>query len=117
MDDPNSKSLQRQNAPPYLPSRPPYMEAPPPMMLDNQGPGLLLEYWHMLRRRKGTLLLIACLGLLAALLVTLPQTPVYQARTTIEIQNLNENFLSIRDVSQTADEASAHTRSEERHVR
>jgi capsular exopolysaccharide synthesis family protein len=99
MDDPNSKSLQRQ------PARPAYMEVPPPpMMLEDQGPGLLLEYWHMLRRRKGTLVLIACLGLLAAVLVTLPQTPVYQAHTTIEIQNLNENFLNMRDVNQTADQ-------------
>jgi capsular exopolysaccharide synthesis family protein len=107
MDDPNSKSLQRQNAAPYLPARPPYMEAPPPMMLEDQGSGLL-EYWHMLRRRKGTLVLIACLGLLAAVLVTLPQTPVYQARTTIEIQNLNENFLNMRDVSQTANEGGSN---------
>ena len=99
MDDPNSKSLQRQ------PARPAYMEVPPPpMMLEGQAPGLLLEYWHMLRRRKGTLVLIACLGLLAALFATLPQTPVYQARTTIEIQNLNENFLNMRDVNQTADQ-------------
>ena len=104
MDDPNSKSLQRQNAPPYLPARPPYMEVPPPMLADDQGPGLLLEYWHMLRRRKGTLVLIAFLGLLGAVLLTLPQTPVYQARTTIEIQNLNENFLSMRDVNPTANE-------------
>jgi capsular exopolysaccharide synthesis family protein len=77
------------------------------MMLEDQGSGLL-EYWHMLRRRKGTLVLIACLGLLAAVLVTLPQTPVYQARTTIEIQNLNENFLNMRDVSQTANEGGSN---------
>jgi capsular exopolysaccharide synthesis family protein len=76
------------------------------MMMLDQGSGLL-EYWHMLRRRKGTLVLIACLGLLAGILLTLPQTPVYQARTTIEIQNLNENFLSMRDVNPTANEASA----------
>ena len=108
MDDPNSKSLQRQPAAPNLPARPPYMEVPPSMMIDNQAPGLLLEYWHMLRRRKGTLVLIACLGLLAALFATLPQTPVYQARTTIEIQNLNENFLNMRDVSQTANEGGSN---------
>jgi capsular exopolysaccharide synthesis family protein len=100
--------MQRQPAAPALPARPPYMEFPPPMLLDDQGSGLLLDYWHMLRRRKGTLVLIACLGLLAALLLTLPQTPVYQARTTIEIQNLNENFLNMRDVNQTNNEGAVN---------
>ncbi len=107
---PTSKAVQRQAAPPNPPARPPYMEAPPPpmMMIEDQAPSLLLEYWHMLRRRKGTLVLIACLGLLAAVLLTLPQTPVYQARTTIEIQNLNQNFLNMHDVNPTADEPAAN---------
>ena len=104
LNGPGQTPVPRNNAAPYLPARPPYMEAPQPIMIDDQGPGLLLEYWHMLRRRKGTLVLIAFLGLLAAVLLTLPQTPVYQARTTIEIQNLNENFLSMRDVNPTANE-------------
>jgi capsular exopolysaccharide synthesis family protein len=108
MDDPNSKAVQRKNAAPYLPARPPYFEVPPPMMTDDQGPGLLLEFWYMLWRRKGTLLLIAFLGLLGAVLLTLPQTPVYQARTTLEIQNLNENFLNMREVSPTANEDAAN---------
>ena len=71
------------------------------------GPGLLLEYWDILRRHKGTLILIAFLGLLASLLFTLPQTPIYQARASLEIQSLNENFLNMRDVSPTANEGSS----------
>jgi capsular exopolysaccharide synthesis family protein len=82
------------------------MEVPPPVVLNGEAPPLLLEYWYMLRRRKGTLVLIACLGLLAGVLLTLPQTPVYQARTVLEIQNLNQNFLNMRDVSPTAQEGS-----------
>jgi hypothetical protein len=31
--------------------------------------------------------------------VTLPQTPVYQARTSIEIQGFNDNFLNMRQSS------------------
>ncbi len=58
----------------------------------------------MLRRHKGTLVLIAFLGLLSSLLLTLPQTPVYQARTSLEIRNLNENFLNMREVNPTANE-------------
>src|SRR5260370_30915889 len=64
----------------------------------------LLEYWRLLRRRQGTLILSVCLGLLVAVLVTLPQTPVYQAKTSLELLNLNENFMNMKDVQQVGDE-------------
>ena len=67
--------------------------------LDESESGGLLEYWRILRRHKGILILIAFLGSLAGVLLTLPQTPVYQARTALEIQNLNENFLNIKQVT------------------
>lgn len=79
-----------------------YMEVPLPGALEEPGPALLPEYLHILQRRKGTLILIVLLGLLTSLLLTLPQTPIYQARASIEIQNLNENFLNMRNVSPTA---------------
>jgi capsular exopolysaccharide synthesis family protein len=63
---------------------------------------------QILRRRKGTLILIACLGLLISLLLTIPQTPVYDARGSIEIQNFNENFLNLRNVSPTADDGGSY---------
>src|ERR1700684_276987 len=59
--------------------------------------GGLLEYWRILRRRKGTLLLIALLGAIVGFLVTLPQTPIYQVRTSLEIVGLNQNFLNIKE--------------------
>src|ERR1019366_3411104 len=102
LDGHDKTPVVRRAAAAHLPAQMPYLESPPmnsPMLTEDQGSGLL-EYWHMLRRRKGTFLLIAFLGLLAAVLITLPQTPVYQARTTLEIQNLNENFLNMRAVSQ-----------------
>jgi capsular exopolysaccharide synthesis family protein len=74
----------------------------PPEVVEEPASGGLLEYWHILLRRKGTLLLITFLGLLAALLITLPQTPIYQAQTTLEIQGLSENFLNMGDVNPTA---------------
>jgi capsular exopolysaccharide synthesis family protein len=61
------------------------------------------EYWRTLRRRKGTVLLAAVLGLLGACLYTLPQTPVYQSRAVLEWQGLNENFLNMRDVNLMTD--------------
>src|SRR2546425_125932 len=57
----------------------------------------LLEYWQILRRRKGLFLFIVFVGALAGLLVTFPQTPIYQARTSIEITVPNESFLSFKD--------------------
>jgi polysaccharide biosynthesis transport protein len=104
LNDPGQTPVLHGNGANYLPARQSYREAPPPVLMNSQAPPLLLEYWHMLRRHKGTMLVIACLGLLAGVLLTLPQTPVYQARTTLEIQNLNENFLNMRDVSATANE-------------
>ena len=64
----------------------------------------LFEYWRLLRRRQGTLILSLGLGLLGALLVTMPQTPVYQVKTSLELLNLNENFMNMKDVEQVADQ-------------
>jgi uncharacterized protein involved in exopolysaccharide biosynthesis len=66
-----------------------------------EGRPNLLEYWDTLRRRTGTLIVTAFLGLAAAVLLTLPQVPVYRARVLVEIQNLNENFLNMREVNPT----------------
>jgi polysaccharide biosynthesis transport protein len=84
--------------------RPQYTEAMFPEVIDGPGSSQLLEYWDILRRRRGTLVLIAFLGLLSSLLLTLPQTPLYQARGSLEIQNVNENFLNMRNISPTASE-------------
>lgn len=66
---------------------------------DNSRPGGPLEYWQILQRRKGTLMIIALLGVLIAGLLTVLQTPMYQAHTSLEIQDLNENFLNIKQVT------------------
>ena len=75
-----------------------------PKCLRSRAPACCPNIWQILRRRKGTLILIVFLGLLTSLLLTIPQTPIYQARASIEIQNLNENFLNMRNVSPTADD-------------
>jgi polysaccharide biosynthesis transport protein len=73
-----------------------------------EGPGLA-EYWNILRRRKGTVILITAFSLVCAILITLPQTPVYQAKTTLEIQDLNENFLNMKQVSQVNEGGNVQT--------
>ena len=104
LEDPNPGPSTRKVAPTsLLAPRRQYMEVPFPEEFEEPGPGLLPEYLQILRRRKGTLILVVFLGLLTSLLLTIPQTPIYQARGSIEIQNLNENFLNMRNVSPNED--------------
>lgn len=70
------------------------------------GASGLVEYWRILRRHKGTLLLMAFLGALAGLLISLPQTPIYQARASIEIQDLNQDFLNMRQMNPVSEPGS-----------
>jgi len=84
--------LRRKNGDSKLLARPQYVDVPYSPAIEEPGSGLLLEYLDIVRRHKGTLILVAFLGLLAALLLTLPQTPIYQAHASLEIQNLNEDF-------------------------
>src|ERR1700681_222108 len=104
LDDPGQGPCTRKGARTSLLSpRRQYKEVSYPEVFEEPGPGLLPEYLQILRRRKGTLILIVFLGLLTSLLLTIPQTPIYQARGSIEIQNLNENFLNMRNVSPNED--------------
>jgi polysaccharide biosynthesis transport protein len=67
--------------------------------------GGLLEYWRILQRRKNTVIVIALVGMIAGFLCTVPQTPIYQARTVIEIQGLNSAFLNMKDVDPNSDQS------------
>jgi polysaccharide biosynthesis transport protein len=64
--------------------------------------GGLIEYWRILRRHKGVWIIFAFAGALLGFLLTLPQTPLYQARTSVEIIGLNDNFLNFKQVSPVA---------------
>ena len=64
----------------------------------------VLEYIRIVRRHRGTIILFAFLGLLAAVLYTMPQTPLYRSRTVIEIQNMNNDFLNTRQVNPVSED-------------
>lgn len=68
---------------------------------DNSDSGGLFEYWRLVRRYWIAVLLATLAAGALALLLTMQLMPVYEARTVIEIQNLNENFLNMRDVNPT----------------
>src|SRR5271166_3283524 len=77
--------------------------APPELTAEPEETGLF-EYLGMLRRRKGTLILIASVGLLLGYVVTIPQTRIYQAKTSVEILGLNQNFLNAKQTNPVNDE-------------
>jgi succinoglycan biosynthesis transport protein ExoP len=56
-----------------------------------------LEYWEALRRKLLMVGLLAALGGGAGLLAALLQHPLYRARTVLDIRNLDENLLNVRD--------------------
>ncbi|MDQ2944357.1 MAG: polysaccharide biosynthesis tyrosine autokinase [Acidobacteriota bacterium] len=63
----------------------------------------LLQWWNLLRRRIGTLILAALVGVLLAILLTIPQTPMYEGRTSLEVQDINPEFMNLKQVSPIAD--------------
>jgi succinoglycan biosynthesis transport protein ExoP len=68
------------------------------------APGAGFEsHGQTILRHKGAVLLMAAVCGLAAWLVSLWQRPVYQARTSLEIQAFNENYLNIREIDPTTD--------------
>ena len=62
----------------------------------------VVECARTLYRNKTRLLLIAGLGILAAVLISAIQPRIYQSEASIQIQGINENFLNLRDIYPTA---------------
>src|SRR6266568_2523396 len=60
--------------------------------------GGIVEHWRILCRYKVTIIVMTFLGAVVGVLLTLPQNPVYQARAALEIQNINQDFLNIKQV-------------------
>jgi succinoglycan biosynthesis transport protein ExoP len=65
------------------------------------GSNSRLEPWRFILRRKGVLALSCILGVVCAVLVTLSQSPVYEARASIEVLNLSDNPIRVREMGST----------------
>lgn len=74
------------------PQAEPQRTPPPP---EPQG---LLEYWRMIERRKWLLAAMTFGCAIAGLGIGMLQTPMYQARASLEVQGPNENFLNLKDL-------------------
>ena len=79
-----------------------YEMAPPGYAADADGDsGGILEYWRVLRRHKKLVLSFSAIGALLGIAICIPQKPVYQARTSLEVLSLNEDFMNMKQSSPT----------------
>jgi polysaccharide biosynthesis transport protein len=61
--------------------------------------GGMLDYWRMLNRHRIAIVVMSFFGMLAGFAAGIPVKPVYRARTSLEVLNLNEDFMNMRQTS------------------
>ncbi len=66
---------------------------------EDSDSGGLLDYWRLLRRHKRMLFLFALGGTLLAILLGLPLTPSYKVHISLEVLNVNEDFMNMKGAS------------------
>jgi polysaccharide biosynthesis transport protein len=65
---------------------------------------ILVEYARLFKRRRGMILLFTLAGAFFGWVTTVGMQPVYRARTSLDIQSLNADFLDMKAISQTGNE-------------
>lgn len=58
----------------------------------------LLEYWRIMRKRRGTILTVLFVVFALTLFATLKEKPVYEARTLIEIEKENADIPTVQEL-------------------
>jgi succinoglycan biosynthesis transport protein ExoP len=97
----SSSSEQMERRPVQMLASPPaYLEATP----EHRG---VMEYLQSLRRWKWTVVVFALAGVAAGLLAASVQSPAYEGTATLEVQNVNDNFLNFKQVLPTDGSGSA----------
>jgi succinoglycan biosynthesis transport protein ExoP len=64
--------------------------------------GLLAEYHGLLGRHTRMIVVCTLIGALAGFLITVGKLSVYRARTSLDIQNLNGDFMNMKEIAPTA---------------
>jgi succinoglycan biosynthesis transport protein ExoP len=80
-----------------------YRDPAQPEYVTESQQGTLHQYLETFSRHRGILFLAAFLGGVAGYVYTAPDTPIYQAHTTVEVQGINNGFLNIREVNPNTD--------------
>lgn len=74
-------------------------------------PNLISDYLRTLARWRAAILLAAVLGGLLSLSLNLGVMPVFEARTSLDIQSLNGDFMNMRNVSATGGDTASSSES------
>jgi succinoglycan biosynthesis transport protein ExoP len=61
----------------------------------------LMDYWEAIRRYKFVIFAFIVAGAMGGLLLSSLQTPMYRAHTSLEVEDLNENFQNLKDSDPT----------------
>jgi capsular exopolysaccharide synthesis family protein len=77
---------------------------PPALVSIPEEPAQLSDYFQLIQAHWKVLAWSALTGCLLGLLLTLLQTPSYRAKTSIEIQNINGDFLNMKQAHPVADD-------------
>jgi polysaccharide biosynthesis transport protein len=88
---------------------PGYGEWVPAESMADSSHSNLFEYWNKLRKRKFAILACIAVGALGGLIFSLFQSPLYRSHTSLEVDDLNENFQNLKDLDPTAGSAAAES--------
>src|SRR5262252_6850236 len=69
-----------------------------PQVIDCATQGGLREYWRILWRRKGIILLLALLGALAGVVIASTQPKTYKATVALEVEDNPQDFTSVPNI-------------------
>ena len=100
LDEPRKGSPKRESehsvatVRPHILDGPRHVDVPLPYVVETDESGKLIDYFRICWRNNWIVGLIAFSGFVFALLVSLPQQPMYRAQAAVEIQDANENFLN-----------------------
>ena len=81
----------------------------PAEVIDDNPSFSLLDYWEGIRRYKLMILAFVAMGAMGGLILSFLQTPMYRAHTSLEVEDLNENFQNLKDTDPTAQIPSAES--------
>ncbi len=73
----------------------------------------LLQYWRILRRHKWAVILSALGGLVLGVAAGIPMQPVFRARTSLEVLNINEDFMNMKQSNPVTTNDNSYETSEE----
>ena len=81
---------------------PPMPEEDPLDLEEHEQPNMAAEYYRTVMRHRKLIGGLALAGVLASVLLYLGTQPVYETRTSLEIQSMNGDFMDTRSVAATA---------------